>query len=84
MQTAEYVNHPRRLIDDFRRVYQLMQLDPSAKAQLLAQCPGLEEQFEMFLGILDIVECFPDEYLAEVVKRNFELLGGSYVVFENG
>lgn len=84
IQTAEYVNHPRRAIDDFRRAYQLMQLDPSAKAQLIAQCPGLEEQFEMFLGVLDIVECFPDEYLAEVVKRNFELLGGSYVVFEDG
>lgn len=57
-------------IHDLRCAYQLMQLDPSAKAMLLSQWPDLEEQFELFLGLLDIVECLSDERLAELMREN--------------
>ena len=70
MQEAVYKKNPRRAIHDLRCAYQLMQLDPSAKATLLSQWPDLEEQFELFLGLLDIAECLPDERLAELMKRN--------------
>lgn len=70
MLEAEYEKNPRRAIQDLRCAYQLMQLDPSAKASLLSQWPDLEEQFELFLGLLDIAECLPDERLAEPMRGN--------------
>lgn len=76
IRTAEYMKYPRRAIDDIRWAYQIMQLDPSAKAQLLAQSPELEEQFEMFLGLLDIAECLPDEKLRELMERGGGLFNG--------
>lgn len=47
-----------------------MQSDTVAKAALLSQWPDLEEQFELFLGLLDIIECLPDERLAELMREN--------------
>lgn len=70
MQTAEYARHPRKVLEDIRWAYQLMQSDAGAKAALLSQWPDLEEQFELFLGLLDIVECLPDERLAEIMREN--------------
>lgn len=70
MQTAEYVRHPQKVLEDIRWAYQLMQSDAEAKAALLSQWPDLEEQFELFLGLLDIAECLPDERLAELMREN--------------
>lgn len=68
MQTAEYARHPRKVLEDIRWAYQLMQSDAAAKAALLSQWPDLEEQFELFAGLLEIAECLPDERLAEIMK----------------
>lgn len=68
MQMAEYAQHPRKVLDDIRWAYQLMEADQEAKAVLLQQYPDLEEQFELVLGLLDIAECLPEERLAELMR----------------
>lgn len=76
MQMAEYAQHPRKVLDDIRWAYQLMEADQGAKAALLRQYPGLEQQFETFLGLLDIAECLPDEKLRELMERAGGLFNG--------
>ena len=70
MQMAEYAQHPRKVLDDIRWAYQLMEADQGAKTALLKQYPDLEEQFELVLGLLDIAECLPEERLAELMRGN--------------
>lgn len=76
MQMAEYAQHPRKVLDDIRWAYQLMEADQEAKAALLKQYPDLEEQFELVLGLLDIAECLPDEKLRELMERGGGLFNG--------
>lgn len=69
MQMEEYAKHPRQIIEDFRRAYHTMQQNPAAKDVLLRQYPGLEGQFALFLGMLDVIELLPDEQLRRLVTR---------------
>lgn len=67
IQAKEYAERPRRMIEDFRQAYRTMQQNPAAKDVLLRRYPGLEEQFALFLGLLDVIELLPDEQLRELM-----------------
>lgn len=67
IQAKKYAERPRQMIEDIRQAYRTMQQNPAVKDVLLRQYPGFEEQFTLFLGLIDVIEFLPDEQLRELM-----------------